>query len=77
MSIAEISFYTICIAVQSVCIWSGIVSLSRAGKILDDVYNLMVKELWTLRGLIEKTRSSGSVPKESGSSEKFKSTDLQ
>jgi len=77
VNIAEMSFYTLCIAVQSFCILAAIVSLYRAGKILDDVYSLMVKELWALRDLIEKTRSSGSVLKESGSSEKFKSTDLQ
>jgi len=76
MSIAGMSFYTLCIAVQSFCILAAIVSLYRAGKILDDVYSLMVKELWALRGLIEKTNSSGSAPACSEGKLRFMSTDL-
>jgi len=76
MSIAGMSFYTLCIAVQSICILGGVVSLYRAGKILDDVYSLMVKELWALRGLIEKINSSGSTPACSEGKAMFRPKDL-
>jgi len=76
MNLAEMSFYPLGIGVQSFCILASIVSLYRAGKILDDAYKLMMKELWSLRGLIEKIKSREAVDKESGSNEKFTATDL-
>jgi len=76
MTFTQAIFYTSCIAIQSVLLVWSMLSLHRAEKRLDDVYSLMVKELWSLRGLIERIKSSGSVDKESGSSEKSTATDL-
>jgi len=76
MSFGEVSFYSVCIAVQSVCIFLAVLTLHREAKSLDDLYSLMVKELWSLRGLIERTTSVESLDKELGKNSKFTGTDL-
>jgi len=76
MTFAEITFHSACSLIQSVCLVFAMVNLYRAGKRLDDLYSLMVKELWNLRGLIEITSSVESLDKESGKNSKFTGTDL-